>query len=153
MLPLGGVFPQLTDLFSCTSASIGFSSTWSTLTSPKLDEITTPIMVFPAVTICNLNSIRFSRITRNDLYHAGELLALLNSRHEIRDAHLVEESVMEVLKSKADFRSFKPRPFNMWDFYNRTGHDIKDMLLSCQFRGWPCRPEDFSVVRHSRDAQ
>lgn len=46
----------------------------------KLDEITTPVMVFPAVTICNLNSIRFSRITRNDLYHAGELLALLNSR-------------------------------------------------------------------------
>lgn len=46
----------------------------------KLDEITMPVMVFPAVTICNLNSIRFSRITRNDLYHAGELLALLNSR-------------------------------------------------------------------------
>lgn len=46
----------------------------------KLDEISTPVMVFPAVTICNLNSIRFSRITRNDLYHAGELLALLNSR-------------------------------------------------------------------------
>ncbi|KAK2898226.1 hypothetical protein Q8A67_009644 [Cirrhinus molitorella] len=112
----------------------------------KLDEITTPVMVFPAVTICNLNSIRFSKITRNDLYHAGELLALLNSRHEIRDAPLVEESVMEVLKSKADFRSFKPRPFNMWEFYNRTGHDMKDMLLSCQFRGSPCRPEDFSVV-------
>ncbi|XP_056121209.1 acid-sensing ion channel 1A [Rhinichthys klamathensis goyatoka] len=112
----------------------------------KLDEITTPVMVFPAVTICNLNSIRFSRITRNDLYHAGELLALLNSRHEIRDSHLVEESVMEVLKSKADFRLFKPRHFNMWEFYNRTGHDIKDMLLSCQFRGSPCRPEDFSVV-------
>ncbi len=73
--------------------------------------------------------------------------------HEIRDAHLVEESVMEVLKSKADFRSFKPRPFNMWEFYNRTGHDIKDMLLSCQYRGVPCRPEDFSVVRNSRDAQ
>ncbi|XP_077080133.1 acid-sensing ion channel 1A isoform X2 [Siphateles boraxobius] len=112
----------------------------------KLDEITTPVMVFPAVTICNLNSIRFSRITRNDLYHAGELLALLNSRHEIRDSHLVEESVMEVLKSKADFRLFKPRHFNMREFYNRTGHDIKDMLLSCQFRGSPCRPEDFSVV-------
>lgn len=117
----------------------------------KLDEITTPVMVFPAVTICNLNSIRFSRITRNDLYHTGELLALLNSRHEVREAHLVEESVMEVLKSKTDFRSFKPRHFNMWEFYNRTGHDIKDMLLSCQFRGSPCRPEDFSVVRLSRD--
>ncbi|CAB1336234.1 unnamed protein product [Coregonus sp. 'balchen'] len=46
----------------------------------KLDEISTPVMVFPAVTFCNLNSFRFSRVTRNDLYHAGELLALLNQR-------------------------------------------------------------------------
>lgn len=46
----------------------------------KLDEISTPMMTFPAVTFCNLNSFRFSRVTRNDLYHAGELLALLNGR-------------------------------------------------------------------------
>ena len=46
----------------------------------KLDEITTPVMVFPAVTFCNLNSFRFSKVTRNDLYHAGELLALLGPR-------------------------------------------------------------------------
>ena len=46
----------------------------------KLDEVAAPMMVFPAVTFCNLNSFRFSRVTRNDLYHAGELLALLNGR-------------------------------------------------------------------------
>lgn len=46
----------------------------------KLDEVTAPQMVFPAITFCNLNSFRFSRVTRNDLYHAGELLALLNGR-------------------------------------------------------------------------
>lgn len=46
----------------------------------KLDEISTPMMVFPAVTFCNLNFFRFSHVTRNDLYHAGELLALLNQR-------------------------------------------------------------------------
>lgn len=46
----------------------------------KLDEITTLVMVFPAVTFCNLNSFRFSKVTRNDLYHAGELLALLGPR-------------------------------------------------------------------------
>lgn len=43
----------------------------------KLDEVASPVMTFPAVTFCNLNAFRFSRITRNDLYHAGELLALL----------------------------------------------------------------------------
>ncbi|XP_059425076.1 acid-sensing ion channel 1-like isoform X5 [Carassius carassius] len=67
-------------------------------------------------------------------------------RYEIRDTHLVEESVMMVLKDKADFSSFKPRPFNMREFYDRTGHDIKEMLLSCYFRGVECSPEDFSVI-------
>lgn len=47
----------------------------------KLDEVATSMIAFPAVTICNLNSFRFSRVTRNDLYHAGELLALLNGRY------------------------------------------------------------------------
>ncbi|KAE8293704.1 Acid-sensing ion channel 1A [Larimichthys crocea] len=111
----------------------------------KLDEVTTPIMTFPAVTFCNLNAFRFSRVTRNDLYHAGELLALLNQRYEIRDIHLVEESVLESLKVKADFHNFKPRPFNMREFYDRTGHDISDMLLSCHFHGTECRAEDFKV--------
>ncbi len=67
-------------------------------------------------------------------------------RYEIRDTHLVEESVMMTLKDKADFSNFKPRPFNMREFYDRTGHDIKEMLLSCYFRGSECSPEDFSVV-------
>uniref|UniRef100_A0A674MN48 Acid-sensing (proton-gated) ion channel 1a n=1 Tax=Takifugu rubripes TaxID=31033 RepID=A0A674MN48_TAKRU len=112
----------------------------------KVDEVATPVMAFPAVTFCNLNAFRFSRVTRNDLYHAGELLALLNQRYEIRDIHLVEESVLESLKVKADFHNFKPRPFNMREFYDRTGHDIKDMLLSCHFHGTECRAEDFKVV-------
>lgn len=53
---------------------------------------------------------------------------------------------MMTLKDKADFSNFKPRPFNMREFYDRTGHDIKEMLLSCYFRGNECSPEDFSVV-------
>ncbi|KAK0136373.1 Acid-sensing ion channel 1 [Merluccius polli] len=149
----------------------------------KLDEVATPAMAFPAVTFCNLNSFRFGQVTRNDLYHAGELLALLNQSgphgqmqsdevngfqhascvlalyavrrvtpvclsagYEIRDVHLVEENVLESLKLKADFHNFKPRPFNMREFYDRTGHDIGDMLLSCHFRGLECRAEDFKVM-------
>ncbi|XP_035990097.1 acid-sensing ion channel 1A-like, partial [Fundulus heteroclitus] len=111
----------------------------------KLDEVSTPAMAFPAVTFCNLNAFRFSRLTRNDLFYVGELLALLNSRYEIRDIHLVEESVLESLKLKTDFQNFKPRPFNMREFYDRTGHDINDMLLSCHFHGTECRPEHFKV--------
>ncbi|CAG11777.1 unnamed protein product [Tetraodon nigroviridis] len=136
----------------------------------KLDEVAAPMMVFPSVTFCNLNSFRFSRVTRNDLYHAGELLALLNGRsneenkraldhlcsppagetaqgwYEIRDPHLVEENVLQVLKERADFDNYKPRPFNMREFYDRTGHDIKDMLLSCFYRGSECSADNFDVV-------
>lgn len=72
--------------------------------------------------------------------------SLLAGRYEIRDIHLVEESVLESLKVKADFHNFKPRPFNMREFYDRTGHDIGDMLLSCHFHGTECRAEDFKVV-------
>lgn len=69
-----------------------------------------------------------------------------STRYEIRDVHLVEESVLESLKVKADFHNFKPRPFNMREFYDRTGHDIHEMLLSCHFQGTECRAEDFKVV-------
>ncbi|KAF7655972.1 hypothetical protein LDENG_00047770 [Lucifuga dentata] len=66
--------------------------------------------------------------------------------YEIRDTHLVEENVLQILKERADFDSYKPRPFNMREFYDRTGHDIKDMLLSCFYRGMVCSAEDFTVV-------
>lgn len=53
---------------------------------------------------------------------------------------------MQVLKERADFDNYKPRPFNMREFYDRTGHDIKDMLLSCYYRGAECSPDFFKVV-------
>ncbi|KAJ8378293.1 hypothetical protein AAFF_G00244280 [Aldrovandia affinis] len=112
----------------------------------KLDEVSAPMMIFPAITFCNLNSFRFSQVTRNDLYHAGEQLGLLDRRYEIRDMHMVEDNVLETLKVKADFHNFKPRPFNTFEFYHRTGHEIKDMLLFCLYRGQRCGPENFSMI-------
>uniref|UniRef100_A0A670HYD8 Acid sensing ion channel subunit 1 n=1 Tax=Podarcis muralis TaxID=64176 RepID=A0A670HYD8_PODMU len=112
----------------------------------KLDEVATSHMTFPAVTFCNLNEFRFSRVTKNDLYHAGELLALLNSRYEIPDTQMADEKQLEILQDKANFRNFKPKPFNMREFSDRAGHDIQEMLLACTFRGTPCDPSDFKVV-------
>ncbi|XP_007423836.1 acid-sensing ion channel 1-like, partial [Python bivittatus] len=111
----------------------------------KLDEVAATHMTFPAITFCNLNEFRFSRVTKNDLYHAGELLALLNSRYEIPDTQMADEKQLEILQEKANFRNFKPKPFNMREFSDRAGHDIQEMLLSCLFRGEPCSPADFKV--------
>lgn len=112
----------------------------------KLDEVSAPNLTFPAVTICNLNEFRFSKITRNDLYHVGDLLALLNSRYEISSAHLAEPETLAALREKANFRGFKARPFDMAEFYNRTGHDMAEMLLQCTFRGTNCGAHNFTMV-------
>ncbi|CAH6791466.1 Asic1 [Phodopus roborovskii] len=115
----------------------------------KLDEVAASQLTFPAVTLCNLNEFRFSQVSKNDLYHAGELLALLNNRYEIPDTQMADEKQLEILQDKANFRSFKPKPFNMREFYDRAGHDIRDMLLSCHFRGEACSAEDFKVVNET----
>lgn len=66
---------------------------------------------------------------------------------------MADEKQLEILQDKANFRSFKPKPFNMREFYDRAGHDIRDMLLSCQFRGEVCSAEDFKVVSESPGAE
>ncbi|CAM9628538.1 acid-sensing ion channel 1-like isoform X3 [Lampetra fluviatilis] len=111
-----------------------------------LDEVAARRMNFPAVTFCNLNEFRFSRMTRNDLYHAGWFLALLNERLEVPDPDLVDPHILAQLRERADFRNFKSRPFSMREFYERTGHELKDMMLNCKFRGVTCTPSNFTTV-------
>ncbi|MBN3272159.1 ASIC2 protein, partial [Polyodon spathula] len=116
----------------------------------KVDEVVANSLVFPAVTICNLNQYRFSKLSRNDLYHAGELLALLNVHMDIPDPHLAEPEVLTILKEKAYFENYKPKPFSMLEFMERVGHDMKEMMLSCKFKGQVCTYQDFKVVTNAR---
>ncbi|KAJ1071557.1 hypothetical protein K5549_001849 [Capra hircus] len=91
----------------------------------KVDEVVAQSLVFPAVTLCNLNGFRFSRLTTNDLYHAGELLALLDVNLQIPDPHLADPTVLEALQRKADFKHYRPKQFSMREFLHRVGHDLK----------------------------
>ena len=36
-------------------------------------------MDFPAVTICNVNAIRISKLTKDDVYHVGQFFGLIQS--------------------------------------------------------------------------
>ncbi|XP_039221684.1 acid-sensing ion channel 1-like isoform X2 [Crotalus tigris] len=111
----------------------------------KLDEVAVANLTFPAVTLCNLNGFRFSKLSRNDLYHAGALLALLDARHEVSGTHLADPETLAALRDKANFRGFKAGPFDMAEFYDRTGHDLAEMLWHCSFRGIDCSARNFSV--------
>uniref|UniRef100_A0A8C2AR18 Acid-sensing (proton-gated) ion channel family member 4b n=1 Tax=Cyprinus carpio TaxID=7962 RepID=A0A8C2AR18_CYPCA len=119
-------------------ASLGlflYQATWSTATyleRPHLAamrEETRRELTFPAITVCNVNRFRFSALTDADIYHLANLTGL---PPKSRKGHRPSE--------------LQYPPPDMLDIFQRTGHQLEDMLKSCNFSGQNCSSEDFSVV-------
>ncbi|KAH0627740.1 hypothetical protein JD844_003881 [Phrynosoma platyrhinos] len=106
-----------------------------------LDEEEGQLLIFPAVSLCNFNRIRRSRLTPDDLRWVGrELLGL-----EPRDFPLY----LQALGGPAAAETpglFPSTTFDMRDFVERTGHSLEEMLLGCRFGGRECGPENFTTV-------
>ncbi|XP_038604364.1 LOW QUALITY PROTEIN: acid-sensing ion channel 4 [Tachyglossus aculeatus] len=84
---------------------------------------------FPAVTLCNINRFRHSALSDADIFHLANLTGL---PPKDRDGHRA-----------AGLRYPEP---DMVDILNRTGHQLADMLKSCNFSGHRCSTSNFSVV-------
>lgn len=104
-----------------------------------LSEEDSPEMTFPAVTFCNINRVRVSQLSHEDLLYLAPLVDY--------------EPGMEL-----GFAPAQPgprdedEPLNLYRFFNRTCHQLEDMLLSCSYRGEQCGPSDFVAVSSPRAA-
>ncbi|XP_055990787.1 acid-sensing ion channel 3 [Sorex fumeus] len=104
-----------------------------------LDERESHRLTFPAVTLCNVNALRRSRLTPNDLHWAGPALLGLHAAHHA--------AFLRALGRPPAPPGFMPSPtFDVGRLYARAGHALEDMLLDCRFRGRPCGPENFTAI-------
>ncbi|XP_074049466.1 acid-sensing ion channel 3 [Macrotis lagotis] len=104
-----------------------------------LDEHESHHLVFPAVTLCNLNALRRSQITPNDLHWAGPALLGLEPKEHA-------EYLKALGQAPAPSGFMPSATYDLKDLYTRAGHTIEDMLLNCHYRGQPCGPGNFTKI-------
>ncbi|XP_021561936.1 acid-sensing ion channel 3 isoform X2 [Carlito syrichta] len=104
-----------------------------------MDERESHELTFPAITLCNLNPLRRSHLTPNDLHWAGPALLGLDPPEHA--------AFLRALGRPPAPPGFMPSPtFDMTQLYTRAGHSLDDMLLDCRYRGQLCGPENFTAV-------
>ncbi|XP_035263879.1 acid-sensing ion channel 1C-like isoform X2 [Anguilla anguilla] len=111
----------------------------------KVDETTCKDMSFPAVTLCNVNHVRFTKLENCDIQKLGSWLGFefegtLNlTEHFDKEYH---EGLTKLLSKK----EMCPCQVDWANVYERLGHDIKEMVKSCRFQGKDCSAGDFKPV-------
>ncbi|TNN55390.1 Acid-sensing ion channel 3 [Liparis tanakae] len=103
-----------------------------------LDEMDSPVMFFPAISICNYNSYRKSQISRNDVFWMAGLLGVEQGDFD--------DFVAALGQPTDDSKFFPSKTFNMLEFVQRTSHNMDEMLLDCKYRGKDCGSENFTLV-------
>ncbi|XP_061114827.1 acid-sensing ion channel 1-like isoform X1 [Conger conger] len=145
---------SLTFLFSWCSNRVQYF-----LSSPvytKAHVLHAQRLVFPVVTVCNVNLLLPRRMKRSEVFVAGQWLGLIGknwqvspgAREELKSN--VNETPWSPLSGMADFGRFLPPPGgsqpSTGQLLDRIGHQMEEMLLSCRFQGQKCGHQNFSTI-------
>ncbi|XP_062813418.1 acid-sensing ion channel 3 [Anolis carolinensis] len=106
-----------------------------------LDEAEGRALLFPAVSLCNFNRARRSRLTPDDLRWVGPPLLGVEPPDFPR---YLQALGWEGPPALGPF--FPSTRFDMQAFVGRTGHRMEDMLLGCRFGGRECGPANFTSI-------
>ncbi|XP_053329152.1 amiloride-sensitive sodium channel subunit gamma-2-like [Spea bombifrons] len=114
----------------------------------KIMLISSAKLKFPAVTICNLNSVRLSSIKRSftmatSLQDSG--LELSHRRNRSHGLNSSSELADEQVQYASAFHKFASE-FNQLSDEQKIemGHQLDDMLIFCSFHGQECNSSFFS---------
>ncbi|XP_051784783.1 acid-sensing ion channel 1C isoform X4 [Erpetoichthys calabaricus] len=103
-----------------------------------LDEMDSPLMIFPAITLCNYNSYRKSQITQNDLSWMGKMFGVPEEEYV---------NFLQAIGQPATKDNFiQSKTFNLTQFVTKASHNLEDMLLNCKYRGKECKAENFTTT-------
>ncbi|XP_019901136.2 acid-sensing ion channel 1C isoform X2 [Esox lucius] len=108
-------------------------------------------MSFPAVTFCNQNLFRVSRLTKADLYHIGYWMDLMHQNHTVMEGSLsiLRDNHKHILLKLLDFHGYTLPPHyhvNTTEMTGRLGHQLEDMLLGCRFQGENCTHQNLTTI-------
>ncbi|XP_072030335.1 acid-sensing ion channel 2-like [Amphiura filiformis] len=125
---------------------LGYNAIWNYLMRhhiTKVDITYVNQVEFPAVTVCNFNKYRESALTEHDIKNVGFHLGIIDKDHNLIDPHLYTEEFQRRLQEIDWSEVDNDENYNMTEFQLRTGHQLEDMIIQCDWKEEPCAHKNF----------
>lgn len=162
---LSGSYPRRAAWLLAFVASLAFLFSWASnrvqyfLSYPvytRAHVLHAQRLVFPVVTVCNVNLLLPRRMKRSEVFVAGQWLGFIGKNWQLSAGageelkSNVNESQRSAFSRVVDFSRFLPPPGgsqpSTGQLLDRIGHQLEEMLLSCRFQGRECGHQNFSTV-------
>ncbi|XP_071477871.1 acid-sensing ion channel 1C-like [Diadema antillarum] len=104
---------------------------------------------FPAITVCNFNKYRESAFTDDDIKNVGVHLGIIDEDHDLIYPNLYTDEFRDFLDNVNWTAVEEDSDYNMTEFTTRTGHQIEDLVVSCDWDDQECEEGALtSVLTH-----